>query len=77
MPLSHAIKRLLHTTPIKCELITIIYYNNFVAQDRGAVSNPGWYPRDHMPGNYPKNEEERRAAAIKYGLRPEDYTYVQ
>uniref|UniRef100_A0A183CD70 NADH dehydrogenase [ubiquinone] 1 beta subcomplex subunit 8, mitochondrial n=1 Tax=Globodera pallida TaxID=36090 RepID=A0A183CD70_GLOPA len=40
---------------------------------RGAVAQPGWYPRDHMPGPYPRNEEERRAAAIKYGLRPEDY----
>uniref|UniRef100_A0A914GXG5 Uncharacterized protein n=1 Tax=Globodera rostochiensis TaxID=31243 RepID=A0A914GXG5_GLORO len=40
---------------------------------RGAVAQPGWYPRDHMPGAYPRNEEERRAAAIKYGLRPEDY----
>ena len=28
-----------------------------------------------MPGNYPKTEEERRAAAIRYGLRPEDYTF--
>lgn len=26
-----------------------------------------------MPDDYPKNEEERRAAAIKYGMRPEDY----
>ncbi|VDM07832.1 unnamed protein product [Wuchereria bancrofti] len=33
----------------------------------------GWYPRDHMPDDYPKNEEERRAAAIKYGMRLEDY----
>lgn len=28
-----------------------------------------------MPGNYPKNDEERRLAAIKYGLRPEDYKW--
>ncbi|VDK51160.1 unnamed protein product [Gongylonema pulchrum] len=26
-----------------------------------------------MPDEYPKNEEERRAAAIKYGMRLEDY----
>ncbi|KAL7073996.1 hypothetical protein ACQ4LE_006798 [Meloidogyne hapla] len=45
-----------------------------VLRGRGAVAHPGWYPRDHMPGNYPKTDEERRAAAIKYGLRPEDYT---
>uniref|UniRef100_A0A914L638 Uncharacterized protein n=1 Tax=Meloidogyne incognita TaxID=6306 RepID=A0A914L638_MELIC len=52
-------KRSLHTT---------------VFRGRGAVAHPGWFPRDHMPGNYPKTEEERRAAAIRYGLRPEDYT---
>ncbi|KAL3076271.1 hypothetical protein niasHS_013542 [Heterodera schachtii] len=52
------IRRSLHTSAPLC---------------RGAVSQPGWYPRDHMPGPYPRNEEERRAAAIKYGLRPEDY----
>nr|CAD2176303.1 unnamed protein product [Meloidogyne enterolobii] len=52
-------KRSLHTT---------------VFRGRGAIAHPGWYPRDHMPGNYPKTDEERRAAAIRYGLRPEDYT---
>ncbi|VDK64639.1 unnamed protein product [Onchocerca ochengi] len=40
---------------------------------RGPLTIDGWYPRDHMPDDYPKNEEERRAAAIKYGMRPEDY----
>ncbi|TKR86559.1 hypothetical protein L596_011131 [Steinernema carpocapsae] len=40
---------------------------------RGPLTFDGWYPRDHRPGPYPKNEEERRAAAIKYGVRPEDY----
>ncbi|KAK0411288.1 hypothetical protein QR680_005582 [Steinernema hermaphroditum] len=40
---------------------------------RGPLTFDGWYPRDHKPGPYPTNEEERRSAAIKYGLRPEDY----
>uniref|UniRef100_A0AC34R612 NADH dehydrogenase [ubiquinone] 1 beta subcomplex subunit 8, mitochondrial n=1 Tax=Panagrolaimus sp. JU765 TaxID=591449 RepID=A0AC34R612_9BILA len=40
---------------------------------RGPLSFDGWYPRDHKPGPYPTNDKERRAAAIKYGLRPEDY----
>jgi NADH dehydrogenase (ubiquinone) 1 beta subcomplex subunit 8 len=44
-----------------------------VLRGRGAIAHPGWYPRDHMPGNYPRTDEERRAAAIKYGMRPEDY----
>ena len=29
--------------------------------------------RDWMPGPYPKTQEEREAAAKKYGLRVEDY----
>ncbi|CAD5211410.1 unnamed protein product [Bursaphelenchus okinawaensis] len=41
--------------------------------NRGPVVYPGWYPRDHRPNPYPENDEERRASAIKYGLRPEDY----
>ncbi|VDN81607.1 unnamed protein product [Brugia pahangi] len=41
--------------------------------ERGPLTIDGWYPRDHMPDDYPKNEEERRAAAIKYGMRLEDY----
>ncbi|VDO54299.1 unnamed protein product [Haemonchus placei] len=40
---------------------------------RGPLTFEGWYPRDHKPGQYPTNDEERRAAALKYGLRPEDY----
>ncbi|RCN35628.1 NADH-ubiquinone oxidoreductase ASHI subunit [Ancylostoma caninum] len=40
---------------------------------RGPLTFDGWYPRDHKPGEYPTTDEERRAAAIKYGLRPEDY----
>ncbi|CAJ0607358.1 unnamed protein product [Cylicocyclus nassatus] len=40
---------------------------------RGPLTFDGWYPRDHKPGEYAVTEDERRAAAIKYGLRPEDY----
>ncbi|CAO4366114.1 unnamed protein product [Caenorhabditis nigoni] len=40
---------------------------------RGPLTFDGWYPRDHKPSAPPTNEEERRAAAVKYGLRPEDY----
>ncbi|VDD89956.1 unnamed protein product [Enterobius vermicularis] len=40
---------------------------------RGPLSFEGWYPRDHKPGQYPETEEERRSAALKYGMRPEDY----
>ncbi|VDK17432.1 unnamed protein product [Anisakis simplex] len=40
---------------------------------RGPLTFDGWYPRDHKPGEYPENEEQQRAAAIKYGMRPEDY----
>ncbi|KAK6046808.1 NADH-ubiquinone oxidoreductase ASHI subunit [Cooperia oncophora] len=40
---------------------------------RGPLTFEGWYPRDHKPGQYPTTDEERRAAALKYGLRPEDY----
>ncbi|VDM71384.1 unnamed protein product, partial [Strongylus vulgaris] len=40
---------------------------------RGPLTFDGWYPRDHKPGQYAVTEDERRAAAIKYGLRPEDY----
>lgn len=29
--------------------------------------------KDWKPGQYPKTDEERRAAAKKYGLLPEDY----
>lgn len=50
---------------------TILYF-----LERGPLTIDGWYPRDHMPDDYPKNEEERRAAAIKYGMRPEDYKLV-
>jgi len=31
------------------------------------------FNRDFMPGPYPKTEEERRAAAKKYGMLPEEY----
>ncbi|KAI6179330.1 NADH-ubiquinone oxidoreductase ASHI subunit [Aphelenchoides besseyi] len=40
---------------------------------RGPLTHPGWFLRDHQPNEYPKNEEERRASAVRYGLRPEDY----
>ncbi|CAJ0584135.1 unnamed protein product, partial [Mesorhabditis spiculigera] len=40
---------------------------------RGPLTFDGWYPRDHKPGPYPENDEQRRAAATKYGIRPEDY----
>ena len=48
-------------------------HNTQLNLSRGPLVFPGWYPRDHKPDAYPKNEEERRQAAIKYGLRPEDY----
>uniref|UniRef100_A0AC34GR11 NADH dehydrogenase [ubiquinone] 1 beta subcomplex subunit 8, mitochondrial n=1 Tax=Panagrolaimus sp. ES5 TaxID=591445 RepID=A0AC34GR11_9BILA len=50
--------RAIHTTPLVA---------------RGPLTFEGWFPRDHKPGPYPTTEKERRAAAIKYGLRPEDY----
>lgn len=31
------------------------------------------WEKDFLPGPYPKTEEERRAAAKKYGMQPEDY----
>jgi NADH dehydrogenase (ubiquinone) 1 beta subcomplex subunit 8 len=31
------------------------------------------FNRDYMPGPFPKTEEERRAAAKKYGMLPEEY----
>uniref|UniRef100_A0A0K0EWJ6 NADH dehydrogenase [ubiquinone] 1 beta subcomplex subunit 8, mitochondrial n=1 Tax=Strongyloides venezuelensis TaxID=75913 RepID=A0A0K0EWJ6_STRVS len=40
---------------------------------RGPLKFDGWYPRDHKPGPYPTTDKERRMAAMKYGLRPEDY----
>lgn len=32
-----------------------------------------YFEKDFLPGPYPKTEEERRAAAKKYGMQPEDY----
>ena len=32
------------------------------------------WDKDWMPAKYPETEAERRAAAKKYGLLPEDYT---
>ncbi|CDW60969.1 NADH ubiquinone oxidoreductase ASHI subunit [Trichuris trichiura] len=33
----------------------------------------GWWIRDHKPDPWPETPEERKAAALKYGLREEDY----
>uniref|UniRef100_A0A0N5AKH6 NADH dehydrogenase [ubiquinone] 1 beta subcomplex subunit 8, mitochondrial n=1 Tax=Syphacia muris TaxID=451379 RepID=A0A0N5AKH6_9BILA len=49
----------------------LVYVNCILA--RGPLSFDGWYPRDHKPGPFPETEEERRSAALKYGMRPEDY----
>lgn len=35
-------------------------------------SSIGWN-KDFKPGPFPQTEEERRAAAKKYGLLPEEY----
>lgn len=51
----------------------IILTKNQSIPVRGPLTFDGWYPRDHKPSAPPTNEEERRAAAVKYGLRPEDY----
>ncbi|KJH47323.1 NADH-ubiquinone oxidoreductase ASHI subunit [Dictyocaulus viviparus] len=49
------------------------FHTSRILSMRGPLTFPGWYPRDHKPGPYPVTDEERRAAAMKYGLRPEDY----
>lgn len=56
--------------------ISLISHSPNYFLERGPLTIDGWYPRDHMPDDYPKNEKERRAAAIKYGMRPEDYKLV-
>jgi len=33
----------------------------------------GWWLRDHRPQRFPQTEEERKNAALRYGMRPEDY----
>ncbi|MCL4137090.1 UNVERIFIED_CONTAM: hypothetical protein GTU68_023928 [Idotea baltica] len=38
-----------------------------------AVRNAGAWNRDWKPGPYPKTQEEREAAAKKYGLHIKDY----
>ncbi|XP_059471338.1 NADH dehydrogenase [ubiquinone] 1 beta subcomplex subunit 8, mitochondrial [Neocloeon triangulifer] len=38
-----------------------------------AVRSAGGWNKDFAPGPYPKTEEERRAAAKKYGLHPDEY----
>ncbi|XP_055309412.1 NADH dehydrogenase [ubiquinone] 1 beta subcomplex subunit 8, mitochondrial [Sitodiplosis mosellana] len=37
------------------------------------VRNAGGWNKDFKPAPYPETEEERRAAAKKYGLLPEEY----
>lgn len=63
-------KRFLHLSPLQGKL-SFCYIILCLA--RGPLVYPGWYPRDHKPGLYPETPEDYRAAAIKYGLRPEDY----
>ena len=43
-----------------------------VAAGSGARA-VGWWIPEHKPRRYPTTPEERRQAAIKYGLRDEDY----
>ncbi|KRX93645.1 NADH dehydrogenase [ubiquinone] 1 beta subcomplex subunit 8, mitochondrial [Trichinella pseudospiralis] len=33
----------------------------------------GWWIRDHKPDSWPETAEERKLAAMRYGLREEDY----
>ncbi|KRZ09764.1 Zinc metalloproteinase nas-36 [Trichinella zimbabwensis] len=33
----------------------------------------GWWIRDHKPDSWPETAEERKLAALRYGLREEDY----
>lgn len=37
------------------------------------MKSEGYWIRDHKPNRYPTTEQERYEAAIKYGMRPEDY----
>lgn len=43
------------------------------ALHNSSVMSAGGFARDFKPGPYPNSEEERIAAAKKYGLRPQDY----
>lgn len=50
---------------------TILYKN---ARSISLSSkNHGSFTKDNKPGQYPETEEERKAAALKYGMRPEEY----
>jgi len=40
-------------------------------------SYPGWWFEDHKSRPWPRNEEQRKAAATRYGLRDGDYTPVK
>uniref|UniRef100_A0A0N4ZPH4 NADH dehydrogenase [ubiquinone] 1 beta subcomplex subunit 8, mitochondrial n=1 Tax=Parastrongyloides trichosuri TaxID=131310 RepID=A0A0N4ZPH4_PARTI len=53
--------------------VTIRNLHTTILNARGPLKFDGWFPRDHKPGPYPTTDEERRAAAVQYGLRPEDY----
>jgi len=42
-----------------------------------GIHSRGWWNKDHKPNyKYPTTPEERKAAAVKYGLREEDYVPV-
>ncbi|CAG2163376.1 unnamed protein product [Oppiella nova] len=41
--------------------------------DNYERQKPSGWIRDWKPGQYPKTQEEREAAAKKYNLIPEDY----
>lgn len=56
----HWKNRLLHTSAI------VLGY-------RGPMRMEGWIIRDNRPNKYPETEAERKAAALRYGMRPEDY----
>lgn len=60
MNLIHATGRLLRSAPVLVKSVPSV---------RGAI----YLDKDWAPGNYPKTEEERLAAAKKYNLLPEEY----
>lgn len=49
-----------------------LLFNSTRAISASAARN-GHFAKDFKPGPYPKTEEERIAAAKKYGMLPEDY----
>jgi hypothetical protein len=50
---------------------TIIFNN--VRSISLTPNNLGAYTKDVKPGPFPKTEEEIKAAALKYGMRPDEY----